>query len=320
MRQTKIMEQKPREGHSTVVINYDEKLASECSANPWERKAPPRPAYLEFVRAIVEEFEMKVGFLFVYSDHGKPGARATFEKMMNQASGGSCTITPYEIWYDEDSWRDRCKYKKCTHVEPRETMLVAYIGRSIPVNKRQYYHGSNHGRYWGPLVLDPIGTCMQVEHGKKKIYYGASMRPGGGPPDDEKIDTADGTTGDKITATTMVPFCWRSYPQRFDRCFVQAFQISHIFDFTPGSGGLALAILLEGVGDKMYHAICHTADHMQLLRSHLVQRVLAFMSDDSSALFTALYAKHLKSKDLPTGEPPSQPPKGKGRGRGRKNR
>ena len=99
-------------------------------------------------------------------------------------------------------------------------------------------------------VLDPIAKSLQVEHGTKKMYYGSAMRPGGGPPDDEKMDAADGSTGDKVTAKTMVPFCWRSYPLRFDRCFVQAFKTTHIFDFTPGSGGLALALLVEGKGDK----------------------------------------------------------------------
>ena len=227
-----------------------------------------------------------MGFLFVYSDHGKAGARQVFQKMVENAVGeaGKVNMAVYDVWYDEDSWRERCHYKKCPHVEPRETMHVAYIGRSLPVNKRAYYPGSNHGRLWGTLVLDPIAKSLQVEHGMKKMYYGASMRPGGGPPDGEKRDAADGSTGDKVTAKTMVPFCWRSYPQRFDRCFVQTFKTTHIFDFTPGMGGLGLAILLENgdAVDKSYHGICHTPEHMQLLRNHLIDRVLAFMSDETS--------------------------------------
>ena len=305
VKRTKIMEQKPREGHRTIVINYDEKLTSECSTSPWERKSPGRPAYLELVRSFVEEFGMQVGFLFVYSDHGKAGARQQFQKMIEHAvdEAEKVNMMVYDVWYDEDSWRERCRYKKCTRVEPRETMHVAYVGRSLPVNKRAYYPGSNHGKLWGTLVLDPIAQSLQVEHGTKKMYYGASMRPGGGPPDEERMDAADGSTGDKVTAKTLVPFCWRSYPHRFDRCFVQAFKTTHIFDFTPGSSGLALALLLEGeAGDKGYHGICHTPEHIQLLRGHLLQRILSLMRDETSALYNPIYTNSLikdKNKDVP---------------------
>ena len=82
----------------------------------------------------------------------------------------------------------------------------------------------------------------------------------------------------------MVPCGWMSYPHRFDRRVVQAFKATHICDVTPGSGGLSLALLMEGEGDKEYHGICHTPEHMQLLKSRLADLVLASMNDESIIL------------------------------------
>ena len=109
----------------------------------------------------------------------------------------------YDVWFDEDSYRERCKFKKHTPVEAKECLHVAYTGASLPVQKRKYYPGSNHGKHWGMLVLDPVCKFLQVPHGKKKLYYGSSMRPGGGPPDDEQIDAPDGSSGETITANTI---------------------------------------------------------------------------------------------------------------------
>ena len=173
------------------------------------------------------------------------------------------------------------------------------------MSKRHYYPGSNHGRHWGMLILDPVSKCLQVPHGKKKLYYGPSMRPGGGPPDDEQIDAPDGSPGETITANTMVPFCWRSYPLRFSQDMVKSFNATHILDFTPGSGGLVVALLLEGSGvtQKQYVGICHTQEHIDLLKKHLTQQVMGFMSDESCKLYNPLYAKFLKG-DGQSGNPP----------------
>ena len=171
------------------------------------------------------------------------------------------------------------------------------------MSKRHYYPGSNHGRHWGMLILDPVSKCLQVPHGKKKLYYGPSMRPGGGPPDDEQIDAPDGSPGETITANTMVPFCWRSYPLRFSQDMVKSFNATHILDFTPGSGGLVVALLLEGSGVTQYVGICHTQEHIDLLKKHLTQQVMGFMSDESCKLYNPLYAKFLKG-DGQSGNPP----------------
>ena len=133
---------------TTLLINYDEKLASECSANPWNRKAPARPAYLELVRAFIEEFGIQAGFLLVYSDHGKGSLERAFAKMVDTAIDPvKASHMVYDVWFDEDTYRERCKYKKHTPVEARECMHVAYTGASLPVQKRKYYPGSTHGRH-----------------------------------------------------------------------------------------------------------------------------------------------------------------------------
>ena len=230
VKEKKILDHKHRPGMTTLLINYDEKLASECSANPWNRKAPARPAYLELVRAFIEEFGIQVGVLLLYSDHGKGSLERAFAKMVDTAIDPvKASHMVYDVWFDEDSYRERCKFKRGTQVEAKECLHVAYMGASLPVNKRKYYPGSNHGRHWGMLVLDPVCKCLQVPHdGKKKLYYGSSMRPGGGPPDDEQIDAPDGSSGETITANTMVPFCWRSYPLRFSQDMVKSFNATHI--------------------------------------------------------------------------------------------
>ena len=185
---------------TTLLINYDGKWASECSANPWQRKAPARPVYLELVRALIEEFGIQVGVLLC-----KGSLERAFAKMVDNAIDPvKASHMVYDVWFDEDTYPERCKYKKHTPVEARECMHVAYTGASLPVQKRKYYPGSNHGKHWGMLVLDPVCKCLQVPHdGKKKLYYGSSMRPGGGPPDDEQIDAPDGSSGETITANTI---------------------------------------------------------------------------------------------------------------------
>ena len=86
---------------------------------------------------------------------------------------------------------------------------------------------------------------------------------------------------------------------------VKSFNATHILDFTPGSGGLVLALLLEGSGvtQKQYVGICHTQEHIDLLKKHLTQQVMGFMSDESSKLYNPLYAKFLKG-DGQSGNPP----------------
>ena len=73
--------------------------------------------------------------------------------------------------------------------------------------------------------------------------------------------------------------------------------------FTPGSGGLGLALLLEGSGVTQYVGICHTQEHIDLLKKHLTQQVMGFMSDESCKLYNPLYAKFLKG-DGQSGNPP----------------
>ena len=65
---------------------------------------------------------------------------------------------------------------------------------------------------------------------------------------------------------------------------VQAFAATRISDSTPGSGGLAVALLMGGEGDMGYQGMCHTPDHMQLRRSQLPDRELARMNDESIIL------------------------------------
>ena len=86
---------------------------------------------------------------------------------------------------------------------------------------------------------------------------------------------------------------------------VKSFNATHILDFTPGSGGLAVALLLEGSGvtQKQYVGICHTQEHIDLLKKHLTQQVMGFMSDESSKLYNPLYAKFLNG-DGQSGNPP----------------
>ena len=299
IKKSKIMEKRPRQGVNTVMIYYDEKLASECATAPWERRSPARPAYMELVRALVEEYGVQVGFLFVYADHGKTISRQNFAKMVDSAAGEACTVTNmfYDVWYDEESYRKRCRYQKGTCVEAKEGLICAYVGLSLPVNKRSFYNGTNHGRHWGMLVLDPVTETLLVPHGKKKALHGIAMRPGGGPPDGEQMEAADGTWGDKITAETLVPFCWRSFPLKFLRDMVKSFKATHIFDFTVGSGFLALALLLEGEGETEYFGLCHTPEHVELVKNYLTDRIMAEMGDESSGkMYNPLYAKYIGTK------------------------
>ena len=296
VKKSKIMEKRPRQGVNTVMIYYDEKLASECATCPWSRRSPARPAYLELVRALIEEYGVQVGFLIVYCDHGKPIARQNFAKMVEAAVGEASMITNmmYDVWYDEESFRKRCRYQKGTCVEAKEGMICAYVGLSLPVNKRSFYSGTNHGRHWGMLVLDPVADTLLVPHGKKKVLHGIALRPGGGPPDGEFLEAADGTGGDKITADTLVPFCWRSFPLKFMRDMVKSFKTTHIFDFTVGSGLLALALLLEGEGETEYFGFCHTPEHVELVKNYLTDRIMVEMGDESSGkLYNPLYAKYI---------------------------
>jgi len=301
LKEIKIMQVRPRAGNSTVVIYYDEKKASECATSPWERRSPARPTYLELVPTIIREFGIPIGFLYVYADAGKTNGTAAFKKMVNEAAGENVNVShmTYDVWYDEESWRERCRTKKCTRIEPRENLHVSYVGNSLPVNKRTYYQGTNHGRLWSSLVLDSHAASVQVPHGQKKKYYGdKAMRPGGGPPDADPMDAGDGTTGTKISGDTVVPFCWRTFPLRFDRCFVQTFKATHILDLTPGNGNLPLALMMEGEQgvERDYHGFCHTPEHQELLRKHLLDKALALMQDETSKLYTPSFAKYMKGQ------------------------
>ena len=93
----------------------------------------------------------------------KGSLERAFAKMVDTAvEPAKASHMVYDVWFDEeDSYRpsrERCKFKRGTQVEAKwakECLHVAYMGASLPVSKRKYYPGSNHGRHWGnPLYAN----------------------------------------------------------------------------------------------------------------------------------------------------------------------
>ena len=56
---------------------------------------------------------------------------------------------------------------------------------------------------------------------------------------------------------------------------------------------MAVPSLAKGEGDKDYHGICNTQEHVQLLKSRLADRVLAYTNAESTALRNPRYTNHM---------------------------
>ena len=92
-----------------------------------------------------------------------------------------------------------------------------------------------------------------LKWGDKKTALGPDViRAVGGPVDlgdDDEDDDAP------LTADSMVPFAWLSFPKEFFANVIDGLNGGGIVDFTPGDGNMAMAAV---EANKAYFGYCHT--------------------------------------------------------------
>ena len=79
---------KPEAGHSTVLVYYDEKLASEAQNQPSARKCPARKSQMEMClmsKLAADGGNVAPGVLYILPDHGKSGNAAAFKQLFVKA-------------------------------------------------------------------------------------------------------------------------------------------------------------------------------------------------------------------------------------------
>eukprot|EP00974_Lingulodinium_polyedra_P050712 4877364-Lingulodinium_polyedra.AAC.1 len=106
---------KPDAGQSTVIVYYDEKLASEAMNQPSARKCPARHNVQETCisnKFRIDGNRIAPGVLYIMPDHGKAADRNTFKHISTkplQPSDGSKAfeLAVFDLAFDEESLRRR---------------------------------------------------------------------------------------------------------------------------------------------------------------------------------------------------------------------
>ncbi len=289
----------PTPGPKSILTYYDEKLASEAASQPWGRKCPSRKVHLAMCIGACLDVHQKVkpGYLYILPDHGKLKNANMFKELFKVNGSLQCHMTNYDIHVDETSLRSRKRFQRSPKLlEQTEKMIVfCHDAVSIPDNPRTHFSGTNRGRSWGFVKLDPHEALWQVRWDEKEPAYGDAIRPVGGKIDDAD-DDEDATVEEKpIKADSLVPFCWHGWPKKvFDELLSVNCAIG-VYDFTPGDGHMAKAVLERG-GATQYVAWCHTEAHCLLLRNLLTDFVFQGMTTEGHPLYNVRCASKAAGK------------------------
>ena len=119
---------------------------------------------------------------------------------------------------------------------------------SIPDRSRAFYPGTNRGKVWGFINMEPVEQLWHMSWADKNICLGQAVRQVGGRAEDRADTLEDVDPKAKevaMTDSTLVPFAWHGLPLTFFRELVHVNNPVGIFDFTPGEGHLAMATLLK---------------------------------------------------------------------------
>ena len=103
--------------------------------------------------------------------------------------------------------------------------------------------------------------------------------------DDDEDDDAP------LTADSMVPFAWLSFPKEFFASVIDGLNGGGIVDFTPGDGNMAMAAV---EANKAYFGYCHTEKRCVLLYDRLRQLVRRAMAQEGNPLYTPAYVQAMR--------------------------
>jgi hypothetical protein len=165
---------------------------------------------------------------------------------------------------------------------------------SVPDRPRKFYPGTNRGRSWGFLALDPIDALWHVPLDKKQAALGEAMRPCGGSgqgrrrrdeedEDDGAVLLTEEVEERQLKPNNLVPRTWHGLPRLFYEELLHVNQCQGVLDFTPGDGLMAIVALQMKPG-PMYCGWCHTEEHAQMLRARLTDEVLKCMQQEGNPL------------------------------------
>ena len=306
LRDCPVNNMKPTLGQTTIIVFYDEKLASEAQCHPWNRKCPARK--LHFAMCIQAKLEVdgnrcRPGTLWVLPDHGKKNNINGFKKVFTDRVQGDNKVYPmhYDLHIDEESMRRRKRCLRTRILDQTEKLVVITDDLvSVPDRKRKIFPGSNRGRSWGFIELDPLEHVWHLEWATKQACLGDAIRPVGGKCIEEEDKEDDGAEVDEkvIKADTLVPFAWAAFPKSVYEELLHVNNAAGIIDFTPGDGLFAMAVLERGQGGQ-YCGWCHTEAHAQHLYARLKELVLQAMQTQGNELYNVQCAAVMRGKPLP---------------------
>jgi hypothetical protein len=254
--------------------------------------------------------------VYAFPGHGKKANGKTFKKVISDELApdqqANLDATHFELHFDETSLRLRRRQTRSKLMEQTEKLHIFLDSMvTLPDRKRQHYQGTNRGRSWGFLVMEPLESLWHVQWQMKQAAYGKeAIRPVGGKADEGDADMVDDTIEDRtIKATTMVPMVWHGLPRLFYTELLQVNNCVGIIDFTPGDGNMALAALHHSgsTGGVVYCGWCHTEQHAQLLREYLGQQVLKSMREEGNPLYDVQCAMAFMDEKASQQQPKPKP-------------
>ena len=299
----------PTPGSTSIIVYYDEKLASEAQSRPWCRKSPSRrihQGHCITAKLDVDGKRCRPGTLWFMPDHGKRLNAKSFKKLFldRLATNNRKFYTMhYDLQIDEDSLRRRKRCVRNRIVEQTERLFVFTDDlNSIPDRRRKHYGGTNRGRSWGFIALEPQEHTWHLPWEAKQACLGDAIRPVGGPSGGALEEEADGDDeggemGNErlVEADTPVPFAWHSFPKLVYDELLHVNNCVGVIDFTPGDGLFAMAVLERERGGQ-YCGWCHTETHVTHLYARLKELVLQAMQTEGNPLYNLQCAAAMDGK------------------------
>lgn len=172
---------------STIMVYYDEKYASEAASSPWARKCPSRKIHMETCLAqkvAADGGVVPPGTIYVLPDHGKQGNKAAIKKAFELIVKGieTCERSPttnlvnhavYELFFDETSLRNRNRTSRHRLMDQTEQLIIfTDTMASIPDRSRAFYPGTNRGKVWGFINMEPVEQLWHMSWADKKYAWG----------------------------------------------------------------------------------------------------------------------------------------------------
>jgi hypothetical protein len=178
------------------MVYYDEKYASEAASSPWARKCPSRKIHMETCLAqkvAADGGVVPPGTIYVLPDHGKQGNKAAIKKAFELIVKGieTCERSPttnlvnhavYELFFDETSLRNRNRTSRHRLMDQTEQLIIfTDTMASIPDRSRAFYPGTNRGKVWGFINMEPVEQLWHMSWADKNMLgagHAASGRKG----------------------------------------------------------------------------------------------------------------------------------------------